>query len=496
MPQLLLGGVVAKEHQRLCEVVARGGCYEVVTFVLKRRNKGLKPPLGGDVVGLVEFVEVDERSLTRKVIGDGGQCVEKPLYVVDAEREESVATTTYVRDDVGDRLVKAQEFGCGVEGDVHILRGVVTVDDATGEGLWPHKTTTERVALRDEEAVVLRGEGDGRHSVVMHPHLAERAEVGIGVAVENLYQLGPGGVTVGEGGEVVADALLVGIVTHNLHKFVHHDGGFVVDDASVDESRILQIVKLLAYRRRACGAVFGKGCYGVTLKTAQAVVDGGVEGLYDACCEVVGEDLLGPHIVKPAHSDIVAKPHMCSLVGDDRRAAETLIEGRVVAEEHLRGVVERSTRMLHTAILEAWQHYEVVLGKGVFDACVLLQPLERILNLAEHIVELCDALGVGLAVVCRKAVSAIVIGLVVEDSCNEGEEVCGEWLGGCKLHNLVAVIARVACCNGGVGYCAPRLGKCQREGVRRLEVGLVEAGKEGASTVGHKECVEVLLVAV
>ena len=63
---------------------------------------------------------------------------------------------------------------------------------------------------------------------------------------------------------------------------------------------------------------------------------------------------------------------MRCFVGNKLNTAQLLIGRRILREEHLCIVVERSSSMLHTAILEAGQYHKVVLGKGVVDARKLL----------------------------------------------------------------------------------------------------------------------------
>ena len=61
--------------------------------------------------------------------------------------------------------------------------------------------------------------------------------------------------------------------------------------------------------------------------------------------------------------------------------------------------------MLHASILEAGQDDKVILCKGIFDTRVLLEPVERRGHLLEYGVELLEALGVALTVVCREGVA-------------------------------------------------------------------------------------------
>ena len=148
---------------------------------------------------------------------------------------------------------------------------------------------------------------------------------------------------------------------------------------------------------------------------------------------------------------------MRGLVGDKLHAAKLLIERGVLAEEHLAVVVERSSRVLHAAILEAGEHDKVILGKGVGDARVLLQPLQRCRHLLEDGVQLRKALGVGLAVVCRKAMVAIIVGAAIELARHKREEVGAQRLCGSENYGVTLHVAHC-----GIRHRHPTLRKCQR----------------------------------
>lgn len=69
------------------------------------------------------------------------------------------------------------------------------------------------------------------------------------------------------------------------------------------------------------------------------MVDTGEEWLGDPGGEVVGEDLLRPHVVEPIHRDEVAEPRVGRLVRDQLDASQLLVGRRVGAEEELRVII-------------------------------------------------------------------------------------------------------------------------------------------------------------
>ena len=168
------------------------------------------------------------------------------------------------------------------------------------------------------------------HSWLIYPYVAKCCKIFVREAVEDGDKVVPRGVAVGVGAQVLLYATTKGLLAHYFVEFLHHYGRFVVDYLSVDKARIAQIIKLLAYRCATRSAVLVECRGGVGLQAVERVVDLGEEGLGHACCEVVGKDLLGPHVVKPAHGDIVAKPHVRRLVGYELYASELLVGRRVI----------------------------------------------------------------------------------------------------------------------------------------------------------------------
>ena len=105
---------------------------------------------------------------------------------------------------------------------------------------------------------------------------------------------------------------------------------------------------------------------------AQLVVDVRERRVHDLRRHEVGEHLLHPHVVEPAHRDEIAEPHVRRLVRDDAGAARAA--GSAVADSSSSsagGVVEDRARVLHAAELERRDQHEVELAERIRDAGVV-----------------------------------------------------------------------------------------------------------------------------
>jgi hypothetical protein len=102
---------------------------------------------------------------------------------------------------------------------------------------------------------------------------------------------------------------------------------------------------------------------------------GGLGG--DAQREVLGERLVEPQVVPPAHRDEVAEPHVRQLVHDRARPLGALGVGDSRAEDHR--VAERDAAgVLHRAGVELGHEGLVVVAERVADAEQLVEGVERL----------------------------------------------------------------------------------------------------------------------
>ena len=324
-----------------------------------------------------------------------------------------------------------------------------------------------------------------RHTLAVYPHIAERLQVLVATGIQYRYQVVPCGVAIGKGREIFVYAFAEGLLAHDLHQFAHHHGRLVVDDVTIDESRIAQVVQLLAYGIRAQCAVLAQCRCRVVLYRVQRMVHLGEQRLGDAGGKVVGKYLLRPHIVKPRHRDIVAKPHVCRLVCDELRARQHLVQCGMLAQEHARVVIQRSTRMLHTAILEARQYDQAILGKGIGDARVLLQPVERRCHLLEYHLQLCHLACIHLTVIGHDGALPIHVLGPLQLAHHEGKQIGAQRFGRLEGDEL-APVGHVHRCHLRVRYRLPCLRHLQLQGKLRLQVRLFKTGKHRTCTVGHQ----------
>ena len=209
----------------------------------------------------------------------------------------------------------------GYFGGVHAYfhqYGLSSVADRYPETLWPEYAASERVALGDGEAVSVfacDAECEVRHTFFVDPGPAEAAQVGRGEAVEDAYEVIPGGVAVGIPFQVGLYALAEGIAAHDLYEFFHHYRGLVVDDLTVDKSGIAQIGQFLGYGYGALGAVFAQGRCVERAQAVETVVDFRIQRLGYPCREMVCEYFFGPDLIEPFHGDQVSEPHVGRFMG-------------------------------------------------------------------------------------------------------------------------------------------------------------------------------------
>ena len=200
----------------------------------------------------------------------------------------------------------------------------------------------------------------------------------------------------------------------------------------------------------------------------------------------LGERLVEPQVVPPAHRHQVAEPHVGELVRDDLGAQPALAPGRpapadeqLVGEGHHRGV-------LHRARVE------------VGDEDLVVGPPERHRPAEERLLEVQALPGdgddlVGLEVRRERGAApdaevetVVVGGLAVPRTAGQGEEVRRHPLG--RLEHVPA--ARRAG-GGRVAADHPALGGVDGHRERRLEVGLVEAGEDPLRVVEEGLAVDV-----
>ena len=151
------------------------------------------------------------------------------------------------------------------------------------------------------------------------------------------------------------------------------------------------------------------------------MVDIREERLSDASRKVVGEHFLGPHIVEPVHGHIIAKPHVSRFVGDELGTCQFLVEGRMFAQEHAGIIIQGSSRVFHASVLESRKDDEAILGKGIRDVGIVLQPMQGCGHLLEDDVQLSHLLRISFPVISRENAFTIGIFHLLQLACYKGE---------------------------------------------------------------------------
>ena len=202
--------------------------------------------------------------------------------------------------------------------------------------------------------------------------------------------------------------------------------------------------------------------------------------------EPVGEDFLGPDIVEPFHRHIVAEPHVGRFMRDQLRATEQFVGRGGCAQEDAPVIVERGTGMFHTAVLEVGQHNEVVFGKRIGDTGIFFQIIQRIKDQREYLGLLGQFLRIGFPVIHRKGPSGAFGKGTFEFSGHKGEKIGAERLRFREADGLAPVVFLGFFFDIRIGNGRPTIRNGKRQRIPRLEVRLVEAGKQRARAVGDE----------
>ncbi len=157
----------------------------------------------------------------------------------------------------------------------------------------------------------------------------------------------------------------------------HDDRRLLIDDRAVERSGLVEVVERLANRRWCPACDRPRTRPGSAREEAQVVIDLRERRIDDLRRHEVGEDLLHPHVVEPAHRHEVAEPHVSGFVRDQAGASELLVLGRRLIEQQARGVVEDRAGVLHAAELKRRDEKEIELAEGIRDGRVAFEPGER-----------------------------------------------------------------------------------------------------------------------
>jgi hypothetical protein len=309
-------------------------------------------------------------------------------------------------------------------------------------------------------------------------------------------QVVPGGVVKSMPAQVAAHAVAKGRLAQHRLELPHHHGRFVVDDRTVHAPRVAEIVQGLTDRVRTRRAIDVVGARVVFQEELQVVSHLRELRLDHLVGDEVGEDLLGPDVVEPAHRDQVAEPHVGRLVRDHMGSRQELgLRGGFVEQQAL-GPVGDVAGMFHGPRLERRHQYEVELAERIGNAGVALERLERLrVQVEQHFAIARELGGIGLAMEHAHRATGAGRGLDLHIADDEGHHVGRQRLGGLKPHSH-PVSDPLPVALRAVGDRLPLGRVFQREGPAPLQIGLVEA-RDRASRIGrHEPGVEQVVAAV
>ena len=169
---------------------------------------------------------------------------QEPFLAFFIRNEESVASSVRIRQD--GLCTVGNGHGKCFTGQVDFYGSAFRSLESDLKALRPKESTMQRVFLTDFQLSATVGESDVRHTLPVHPNIAESGQIRFCLAIEDGYQVVPSGIAVSVCLQVFPDAFLISLFTHDFHQFLHHDGSLVVDDVSVNQSCIAKIVQRLA----------------------------------------------------------------------------------------------------------------------------------------------------------------------------------------------------------------------------------------------------------
>ncbi len=331
----------------------------------------------------------------------------------------------------------------------------------------------------------LRGEGVDAGG--LQPGGGPGLEVAAAGLLQDVQQVGEFGVAEGVPVEVAAGALEEGVGAGVRHELLEHRGTLGVGDAVEVELGVLEVPDV---RRDRVGggelvlpvgpglALVGEGDPGGPVAGAGADQPVGAHE--------VGEGLLQPQVVPPAHGDQVAEPHVRHLVQDDVGAGLVGGVGDLRAEDELLAEGD-AAGVLHRADVVLGDKGLVVLAEGVRVVELLVEEVESELGDAEDLVGV-EVRGERAAAergerdVEHGAVgegAAVVVAHDVVRAGDDGGEVGGDRLRRRELPGAGGAVLGDALVRG-VGADVPGGRRGDGEGERRLQVGLFEGGEDPA----------------
>ena len=204
----------------------------------------------------------------------------------------------------------------------------------------------------------------------------------------------------------------------------------------------------------------------------------------------LGERLVQPQVVPPAHGDQVTEPHVRQLVQDRVGALLVLEVGDLRPEDVVRLGVRDAAEVLHRAGVEVRHPELVVLGQRVTHAELLLEEVEALRGDQVQVVGVHVRGHAGPAEVAHVDAVVGAAHLVVRAGAQRGD-VGAHPLRDGEVHRLQALTGGLLALHRHVRHDPPVVRDGGVPGVDALQVGLVEAGVYLLRVGGLELAVEV-----
>ena len=219
------------------------------------------------------------------------------------------------------------------------------------EGRHPEPVRAHALADQHGHPVVVALDGEGVEARAAQPELGPPAHVALGGVVERADEVVEGGVPEPVAGQVGVHAGQEVVVAEPGHELAQAGVALGVGDRVEVGEGAVHVGHVLGPRRHRVGgaALVGDVRRGLALRLVRH--EGAREtgpGLGHPVAHVVGEALVEPGVLPPAHRHEVAEPHVRHLVGDHRRPLHALVVGDAAARQHLVAVGDAAGR-LHRA---------------------------------------------------------------------------------------------------------------------------------------------------
>ena len=153
--------------------------------------------------------------------------------------------------------------------------------------------------------------------------------------------------------------------------------------------------------------------------------------------------------------------------------------------------------MLHAAILKGRDEREIKFLEGVWNAGILLKPVQRIRMSLKNIIHIAGKLlGVCLAVKHSHFTPIDCLRDRFKCACDEREEICAQPVRARKCVAFPALFMFSDLCQRAIAQSSPACRQVQCQLIRGLQIWLVKNRKCRARTIWHKKRIKIIRVAI